>query len=56
MIAFCRLFTELDETTRTGDKLSALTRYFHQAEPADAAWAVISWWADGPKAWCPGPD
>jgi len=40
MIAFCRLFTELDETTRTGDKLAALTRYFQQADPADAAWAV----------------
>ena len=40
MIAFCRLFTELDETTRTNDKLAALTRYFQQADPADAAWAA----------------
>lgn len=37
---FARLYAELDETTRTGEKVEALTRYFEQAPPADAAWAV----------------
>ena len=37
---FARLYAELDETTRTGEKVEALTRYFGQAPPADAAWAV----------------
>jgi DNA ligase-1 len=38
--AFTRLFTELDETTRTSEKLAALERYFAVAAPADAAWAL----------------
>lgn len=37
---FARLYAELDETTRTGEKVEALTRYFAEAPPADAAWAV----------------
>lgn len=37
---FARLYAALDETTRTGEKVEALTRYFEQAPPADAAWAV----------------
>lgn len=40
MHAFAVLFTELDASTATSDKVAALRRYFAQAEPADAAWAV----------------
>jgi len=37
---FARLFTELDETTKTSEKVDAMVRYFADADPADAAWAV----------------
>lgn len=40
MHAFCQLFRELDETTKTSLKLAALRRYFASAPPEDAAWAV----------------
>src|SRR3954470_20356354 len=40
MKAFADLYTALDETTRTTAKVEAMVRYFAQAEPADAAWAV----------------
>jgi DNA ligase-1 len=40
MRAFAALFAELDETTRTGEKVAAMVRYFRAADPADAAWAV----------------
>ncbi len=40
MKAFSDLYAALDETTRTGEKVSALVRYFSTAAPADAAWAV----------------
>ena len=40
MRRFARLFSELDASTATGDKVAALVRYFGQAPPADAAWAV----------------
>jgi DNA ligase 1 len=38
--AFAALFAALDETTRTGEKVAALARYFSAVSPADAAWAV----------------
>jgi DNA ligase-1 len=38
--AFADLYAALDETTRTNEKVEALVRYFAQAPPADAAWAV----------------
>jgi DNA ligase-1 len=38
--AFARLYTELDETTATSEKVGALGRYFASAPPEDAAWAV----------------
>ncbi len=41
MKAFADLYTALDETTRTGEKVEALTRYFARAPAADAAWAVF---------------
>lgn len=40
MRAFARLYTELDETTATSEKVAALVRYFGAAPAADAAWAV----------------
>jgi DNA ligase-1 len=40
MKRFSRLFSELDATTSTNEKVEALTRYFNEAPPRDAAWAV----------------
>ncbi|MCY7317731.1 MAG: ATP-dependent DNA ligase, partial [Ramlibacter sp.] len=40
MKQFSRLFAELDATTSTNAKVDALQRYFAEASPADAAWAV----------------
>lgn len=40
MKRFARLFAELDASTATGAKLAAMQRYFAEAAPADAAWAV----------------
>ena len=40
MKRFAQLYSELDATTSTAAKVAALRRYFEQAAPADAAWAV----------------
>jgi DNA ligase-1 len=40
MRRFARLFSELDATTSTNEKVEALTRYFAEAPARDAAWAV----------------
>jgi DNA ligase 1 len=40
MRAFAALYTALDETTKTNEKVLALARYFREAAPADAAWAL----------------
>jgi len=40
MIRFARLYGSLDATTKTNEKIAALTDYFQQASAADAAWAV----------------
>jgi DNA ligase-1 len=40
MKAFARLYTALDETTATSEKIAALRGYFAAADPRDAAWAV----------------
>jgi DNA ligase-1 len=40
MKLFAGLYRELDGSSRTGDKVAALTRYFRVAPPADAAWAI----------------
>jgi DNA ligase 1 len=37
---FADLFDALDRTTATNDKVEALARYFAEAPPEDAAWAV----------------
>jgi len=41
MKRFAALYTELDRSTATGDKRAALVRYFRQAPPHDAAWALF---------------
>ncbi len=40
MKRFTRLFLELDASTGTLDKVDALKRYFREAPPEDAAWAL----------------
>ncbi|HEU0299889.1 MAG TPA: ATP-dependent DNA ligase [Longimicrobium sp.] len=40
MKAFAALYAELDETTRTGEKVDALAAYLVRTPPEDAAWAV----------------
>ena len=40
MKRFARLFAELDQSTSTLAKVDALKRYFAEAAPRDAAWAV----------------
>ncbi len=40
MRAFSDLYTSLDETTKTNEKISAMKRYFDSASPADSAWAI----------------
>jgi DNA ligase 1 len=40
MRRFAKLFSDLDETTRTGEKVKAMAAYFAEAPPEDAAWAV----------------
>lgn len=40
MIRFASLFDAIDRTTKTNEKLSALVRYYQDANHADAAWAT----------------
>jgi DNA ligase-1 len=40
MKAFAALYTALDETTKTNEKVEALAAYFASATPEDAAWAL----------------
>ncbi len=40
MKAFANLFAALDGTTKTNEKVQALTEYFASVPPADAAWAL----------------
>ncbi|HVD59660.1 MAG TPA: ATP-dependent DNA ligase, partial [Gemmatimonadaceae bacterium] len=47
MKRFAKLFSEIDSTTRTNEKVDAMSRYFAEAQPADAAWAV--WFLSGYK-------
>ncbi len=37
---FCNLYWRLDSTTKTTEKVAALTDYFQQAQPSDAIWAI----------------
>ena len=45
MKEFAKLFSDIDATTRTTEKVDAMSRYFSVAAPADAAWAV--WFLSG---------
>jgi len=38
--SFARLYTSLDETTATNEKVAALVAYFKTVPPADAASAL----------------
>ncbi|BCX03761.1 MAG: ATP-dependent DNA ligase [Candidatus Roseilinea sp.] len=40
MREFAALYADLDATNKTNEKVAAMVRYFHDAPPADAAWAV----------------
>jgi len=40
MRRFAELFTALDQTTKTNNKVEALARYFREAEPEDRLWTV----------------
>lgn len=40
MRAFANLYRDLDETTKTSEKVEAMARYFQAVSPAEAAWAV----------------
>ena len=40
MKAFAALFTALDETTKTNQKIDALVAYFRSVPPDDAIWAI----------------
>jgi DNA ligase-1 len=40
MKRFARLFSTIDETTATNEKIAALVEYFRSAPPSDAAWAA----------------
>ncbi|AMV30823.1 Putative DNA ligase-like protein [Pirellula sp. SH-Sr6A] len=49
MRAFCQLYRQIDETTKTNAKLGALVRYFREVEPRDGAWAVYFLSGNRPK-------
>jgi DNA ligase-1 len=40
MRAFTNLYTALDETTKTTQKIEAMAEYFRHARPEDAVWAI----------------
>jgi DNA ligase-1 len=40
MKAFAQLYTTLDETTKTNEKVDALAAYFRSVGPEDAVWAI----------------
>lgn len=49
MKRFAQLYAELDSTNSTLAKLAALERYFRQAAPSDAAWAVYFLMGNKPR-------
>jgi DNA ligase 1 len=46
---FAALFSEIDATTRTSEKVDAMVRYFSDAPARDAAWAVYFLSGNRPK-------
>lgn len=55
MKAFSDLFRSIDETNKTSEKVAAMTRYFSEAVPEDAAWAVHFLIGRRPKRLINGP-
>jgi DNA ligase-1 len=53
MKAFARLYSRIDSTTSINAKVAAMTEYFREAEPADAAWAVYFLSGGRPKRLIP---
>jgi len=53
MRAVARLYSRIDSTTSTNAKVAAMTAYFREAEPADAAWAVYFLSGGRPKRLIP---
>ncbi|WLG52090.1 ATP-dependent DNA ligase [Pseudomonas sp. FP1742] len=53
MKAFADLYVELDGTTSSNAKLTAMQNYFAQAAPEDAAWAVYFLAGGRPRQWVP---
>ena len=53
MKAFARLYSRIDSTTSINAKVAAMTAYFREAEPADAAWAVYFLSGGRPKRLLP---
>ena len=53
MRRFAHLFAEIDRTTRTNDKIDAMSSYFAEADAADAAWAVYFLSGGRPKRLIP---
>lgn len=53
MKRFARLFTAIDETTRTNEKVDAMAAYFAAADAADAAWVVYFLSGGRPKRLIP---
>jgi DNA ligase-1 len=49
MKAFSHLFTEIDQTTSTNDKIDALADYFSTADEKDAIWCVALLTGNRPK-------
>ena len=54
MRRFAQLYGELDTTNSTAEKVAALERYFAEASPADAAWAVYFLAGGKPRQAVPG--
>jgi DNA ligase-1 len=50
---FATLFSEIDATTRTSEKVDAMVRYFADVPPHDAAWAVYFLSGNRPKRLLP---
>ena len=53
MRRFARLYTEIDSTTRTNEKVDAIARYLSTAPHSDAAWAVYFLSGGRPKRLVP---
>src|SRR5579862_110567 len=53
---FAALYTALDDTNKTNEKVSAMVEYFADAPPADSAWAIHFLIGRRPKRLVKGPD